>query len=85
MRSYRRDGCMAWTGVSSRGKTPLVFINGNMDGVEYVQMLDDNLIPLMENKHLEHDEHTLHQHDYAACHTGKVAHDYFVCVAHDDL
>ena len=76
---------MVWVGISSRGITSLVFIDGNLDGSRYVQILEEHLLPLIENQFLENDHHAHFQRDHASSHTGKVAQDFFTTEATDVL
>ena len=78
-------GWMVWAGVSSRGKTPLVFIDYNMDGAKYTSILEEHLLPLIETKFLSADKHALFQQDHASCHISKVAQDFFCSEAIDVL
>lgn len=78
-------GIMVWAGVCARGKTPLVFIEGNMNGVAYMEMLDENLMPLIDNEYYEKNDYVLFQQDHASCHTAKVVQDYFTSAALDVL
>ena len=41
-------GIMIWTGISERGKTPLVIEDGNMNAESYAKMLSDVLEPFIE-------------------------------------
>ena len=70
-------GLMVWAGVSSRGKTPLVFVEGTMDGPNYVSIMEDHLMPLVEDEFLRNGVHPIYQQDHASCHTGHVAQEFF--------
>ena len=41
-------GVMVWAGISSKGKTPLVVFNGNLDAVNYASMLAEQFLPFMD-------------------------------------
>ena len=38
-------GMMVWGGISWRGKTPLVVVNGTLNAVEYVHKLKEHFLP----------------------------------------
>lgn len=53
-RSFGGGGCMVWSGFSSIGKLPVVFIRGNMNSEGYQEVLANFLLPYLEQwAHLE--------------------------------
>ena len=69
---------MVWVGIRARGKTPLVFVDGNMDSMKYVEILMDNLMPVIEEQYTSEDRSAWFQQDHASCHTAKFVQDYFM-------
>ena len=41
-------GLMVWAGLSWKGKTPLVVVNGNLDALSYTPMLAEHFLPFMD-------------------------------------
>lgn len=48
----RRGGLMVWSGISWRGKFPLVFIKGFMDALAYTTIMDDTVLPFVQKYYL---------------------------------
>ena len=67
-------GIMIWTGISERGKTPLVIVDGNMNAESYAKMLSDVLEPFVE---VFFPKRVTFQQDGAPAHTAKYTREYF--------
>ena len=59
------NGLMIWASFSYRGKSPLYFVHGTMDSVQYCTIFETHLIPWASEKHGHHWQHQL---DNASCH-----------------
>lgn len=66
---------MVWGGISWRGKTPLVIVDGVMNAEAYVNMLEDHCMPWMCDVYPRGD---VFQQDGAPCHTAKHTMEYFM-------
>ncbi|CAH2008742.1 unnamed protein product [Acanthoscelides obtectus] len=63
---------MVWGSMSSKGVGKLHFIDGNVDTNKYLAILDESLLPVMEEC-LTSGQDFVFQQDGAACHTSKKA------------
>ena len=70
-------GWMVWAGISHHGKTPMYFVEDTMNSDVYIDVLGDNLMPLIEDVYWANNRTVLFQQDNAACHTSKKAMDWF--------
>ncbi|KAF2899511.1 hypothetical protein ILUMI_06669 [Ignelater luminosus] len=61
---------MVWGSMSAKGIGKLHFIKGTVDTNKYLQILEESLVPLME-EYLTSGEDFIFQQDGAACHTSK--------------
>ena len=60
---------MVWAAVSKKGKTQIVFVNGNLNAQAYTTMLSDHLLPFIEDKHGGEDDQAIFQQDNAPAHS----------------
>ena len=60
---------MVWGGISSIGKTPLVFLDGTLTGPGYVDIIKDTYLPWIQQSNVKD---VILQQDNAPCHTAKV-------------
>lgn len=60
---------MVWGGISSKGKTPLFFIDGTLTGSGYIELLRTHYLPWKRSKRIAG---LIFQQDNAPCHTAKV-------------
>ena len=72
------DGVIIWAGICARGATPIVFVEGNMDGIAYSNMLSGVLMSFIEDKYISLDDNVLFQQDNAAALIAKVTQE-LVC------
>ncbi|CAH1973393.1 unnamed protein product [Acanthoscelides obtectus] len=63
---------LVWGSMSSKGVGKLHFIDGNVDTNKYLAILDESLLPVMEEC-LTSGQDFVFQQDGAACHTSKKA------------
>ncbi|CAH2008232.1 unnamed protein product [Acanthoscelides obtectus] len=63
---------MVWGSISSKGVGKLHFIDGNVDTNKYLAILEESLLPVMEEC-LTSGQDFVFQQDSAACHTSKKA------------
>ncbi|CAH2016787.1 unnamed protein product, partial [Acanthoscelides obtectus] len=63
---------MIWGSMSSKGVGKLHFIDGNVDANKYLAILEESLLPVMEEC-LTSGQDFVFQQDGAACHTSKKA------------
>ena len=70
---------MIWVGISWRGKTPSVFVEGNMNAIAYVDMFVSVVDPFIEENY---PKGLVFQQNNAAAHTAKHARDYFMEEVH---
>ena len=67
-------GVMVWAGISWKGKTSLVVVNGNLNSEEYISMLEEHLLPFTEEKY---PQGFIFQQDGAPAHTSQATRDFF--------
>ncbi len=68
-----RGGVMVlWVAISTRGSTPMVFIDNTIDSAGHISVLQDTLVPFIENKFGEEGDYCLFQQDNASVHTSKL-------------
>lgn len=60
---------MVWGGISSIGKTPLVFVEGFLNGPGYINILKDTYLPWIRRRKVKD---AILQQDNAPCHIAKV-------------
>ena len=60
---------MCWAGMSAEGLLPLVWIEGNLDSHKYIEVLEKNLVPYV-------DDGWLFQQDNAPAHVSRLTLDY---------
>lgn len=63
-----------WAAISSRGKTELAFIEGTLNATKYVEILDEFLLPTMQE--LYRDEEWSFMQDHAPSHSAKLTQDW---------
>ena len=63
-------GISVWAAFSSRGRTPLVRIDGTLDRHKYQKILEEELIPFISTNY-ETDEHIVYQQDSCGPHRAK--------------
>lgn len=61
-------GCMVWGCFSAKGIGKLVFVDNKIDSVRYTEVLQEGLLPFIEEKH---PGGAVFQHDGAPSHTSK--------------
>ena len=71
------QGLMVWAAVSKKGKTAIVFVNGNLNAQAYISMLTDHLIPFIEDKYGEEDDQAIFQQDNAPAHSALHTKEWF--------
>ena len=59
-------GLMIWASFSAKGKSKLVFVEGNLNAAAYTNMLEDTMISLLSEYH---SERAIYQHDNAPAHS----------------
>lgn len=64
-RNFGGGTVMVWAGISDAGKTPICFISTKMNSEKYCELLEEVLIPFLEDAM---DENAIFQHDNASCH-----------------
>ena len=62
-------GIMVWGCFSGKGLGPLVMVEGKMNRLDYIRILDENLLPLIRKKF--HNKNYSFQDDNAPIHTAK--------------
>lgn len=65
-------GLMTWGGFSSKGKAPLVFFRGKVNGEKYRDTFKTIILPWARKEHADGFEY---QHDNATIHTAKATQD----------
>ena len=76
-RSRGGQGLMIWAAISKKGKSNLVFVNGNLNAQAYTSMLTDNLLPFIEEKHGNEGDEAIFQQDNAPAHSAVHTKDWF--------
>ena len=66
---------MIWAGISWRGKTNLVVVEGILDAVAYTNMLSEHFLPFMDD---HYPEECVLQQDNAPAHSAKHTGAYFM-------
>lgn len=67
-------GVMVWAGISSFGRTPIVFVRGRMNSECYQVILENFLLPFLDRwPHLEH----TFQQDNASVHVSATSRQWF--------
>src|SRR5438270_238501 len=62
-------GVMMWECFSGKGLGPLVKVDGKMNRLDYIDILEKNLLPFIRSKH--HRQHYAFQDDNAPVHTAR--------------
>ncbi len=75
-------GIMVWGGISWRGKTPLVEVNGTLNADEYVHMLEEYFLPFRDEIY---PDGATFQQDNAAAHSALHTRDFFADEGITDL
>lgn len=73
-RNFGGGSLMVWAAFSMHGKTPLIKISGRMNSKDYNDMLEDNLIPFVDEFHAED---LIFQQDNAAIHVSRESISWF--------
>jgi transposase len=68
-------GLMMWGCFSGKGLGPLVKVDGNLNSLGYIQILEDHLLPLIENDFNRRGY--LYQDDNAPVHTARVVKNWY--------
>jgi predicted transcriptional regulator/transposase len=68
-RALGGGGVMIWAGFSKAGKTSLEFVSDTMNSSIYIDVLEKNLIPFIDQ---HHQENHIFQQDNAPCHKSKL-------------
>jgi hypothetical protein len=63
-----------WSGISTRGSTPLIFIEGSVDTQKYIEILEKDLIKTMDNLYTDG---YIFQQDNAPIHKSRTAKKWF--------
>lgn len=61
---------MVWAAFSKTKKTDIVFVTGNLNSDLYIEILEHNLLPIL-------DEGDIFQQDNASCHTSRITRSWF--------
>ena len=75
-------GVMIWGAISWRGKTNLVRVKGTLDAGEYVQMLEEHLMPFIEEHHTGG---CVFQQDGAPAHSAKHTREFLMMAGITDM
>ena len=67
---------MVWGVVTFHGVGELVLVDGNMNGEQYVQILDENLLQSVENNYGDRDYSFFFQDDNAPAHRARVTNEW---------
>ncbi len=67
---------MVWAANSTRGSTSIAFIDNTIDSAGYISVLQDTLVPFIEDKFGEEGDYCLFQQDNASVHTSKMTKDW---------
>ncbi|KAK2581558.1 hypothetical protein KPH14_005209 [Odynerus spinipes] len=73
-RNFGGGTLMVWAAFSYSSKTPLCKISTRMNSEKYIDLLEDCLIPFIEDNH---EENVVYQQDNAAIHTSKKSREWF--------
>ena len=73
---------MVWGGISWRGKTPLVVVNGTLNADEYVTMLEEHFLPFRVEFY---SNGVTFQQDNAPAHSARHTHDFFMTEGITDM
>ena len=74
-RAYGGGSVMIWAAFSSKGKTPIVFLNGRQSSINYINTLNEHLIPFGQSV----DENNwIFQQDNASIHTAGTVKQWFL-------
>ena len=69
--SKRRMGgrsLMVWGAISARGKSKLVMVDGTLDAVQYTEIMEDALMPMISDFYGGEDDWVYYQQDGASSH-----------------
>ena len=66
---------MILASFSAKGKSKLVFVEGNLNAAAYTNMLEDTLIPFVSEYH---SKRAIYQHDNAPAHSAKHTKEYLI-------
>jgi len=75
--SLNRQKIMVWGAITKTGLSTMFFARENVNSHTYVQILKDNLLPLMDNIPLAHLLSTVFQQDNAKPHTANHSKEFF--------
>jgi len=70
----RSPQIMVWGGISTRGSTPLIFIEGSVDTQKYIEILEEGLIKTMD---ILYPDGYVFQQDNAPSHKSRTAKKWF--------
>lgn len=70
-RHYGGGGIMFLAGISVRGTTKCVLLEGNLNAIKYTGVLDDTILLLFEHKYGAVRNWFIFQQDNTVCHTKK--------------
>ena len=70
-------GLMIWAAISKKGKSDLVFVNGNLNDQAYTTMLTDHFLPFIEDKHGGEGDQAIFQQDNAPAHSAVHTKEWF--------
>ena len=62
---------MIWGSILVRGRASIVFVDNTMNSVQYINVLSEALISLMEDEYGGEEDHSIFQHDNASVQTAK--------------
>ena len=68
---------MVWAAISKKGKSELVFVEGNLNARAYTEMLANYLIPFIESKYGGENDQAIFQQDNAPAHSALHTKDWF--------
>jgi transposase len=66
---YDRRTCMVWGCITASGRGPLAFVDGSIDSNKYISILQQHLIPFIDDMPLSRSMQTVFQQDNARPHS----------------